>query len=824
MALAADDAVRVLRGGPPHRIRSDDSYEGDGLFKAPLAWLRENGRYLLPTGSGDAIYVMALGLRNWISVHCVIGTVMVALVSLLMLLRALAASRGWGGVGEAYAAWEGSLLEAARCAYLTENSAYTDRIWWSTLSVLWVLPMLTCGLVLGTAFWLVHEDTNGRSYSYNWGVMAMGGIGVAGVWIASTQWDNHFGALLHRDWPHFQAQGVQQGEVLRMAVVLTVSAVALAATLVYVALVAPWWPSAAKQRVALTRGLAASLTASLVIAAVAVIDTLGQTLYLTATHGQGAVSTLSPAGLAGALAWLAQRLAKKDSARVPGVRKMPLKSLAGIAGVLIFVLVGALWAMLVHMMVWGGQAPAREMLFRSTQTDILGWLLWAPLAIALATGLFPGFINMSSLQPFYSSRLTRAYLGASNGQRFLGNKLARRSAAEPMASDQVRLTDYYADKKIKTLAPLHIINVCVNKTVDPAEQLVQRDRKGQPLAVLPCGLALDAPRVLRFPDEKKWSLSTVDRPLTVGQWIGTSGAAFSTGIGRETTLGMSLLMGAANVRLGTWWPTGQGRARPLPMLPPNWAESERLHQAAGLVFRTQRYLSYELRARFHGAHRTWQYLSDGGHFENTGLYELLRPQRRVAQIFACDSGADPAYQFDDLANLIRLARIDLRIDVAVEEPPVAGPLAGLFGRPEDFKAGIRPSAAPGSPKAASAGAELAPPAVSPARPASQGPIAVLLYASPVDSETAPRALIQIVLIKPHVTAGLPADVRQYAVTHPSFPQEPTADQFFDEAQWESYRALGYQQARRIFTREVLDALDAHRREWRPPAQRPRVEP
>jgi len=59
-------------------------------------------------------------------------------------------------------------------------------------------------------------------------------------------------------------------------------------------------------------------------------------------------------------------------------------------------------------------------------------------------------------------------------------------------------------------------------------------------------------------------------------------------------------------------------------------------------------------------------------------------------------------------------------------------------------------------------------------------------------------------------------VRQYASVHPSFPQEPTADQFFDEAQWESYRALGDHQARRIFQPDVLQALEAARLAWKKP--------
>ena len=104
------------------------------------------------------------------------------------------------------------------------------------------------------------------------------------------------------------------------------------------------------------------------------------------------------------------------------------------------------------------------------------------------------------------------------------------------------------------------------------------------------------------------------------------------------------------------------------------------------------------------------------------------------------------------------------------------------------------------------------------------PVAVLLYAwieesgpkSGAQMGTAGQAAVssprvtQIVLLKPLVTGQVPDDLRQYAAARPSFPQEPTADQFFDEAQWESYRALGYHQAHRIFQPDVLQALEVAR--------------
>ena len=53
---------------------------------------------------------------------------------------------------------------------------------------------------------------------------------------------------------------------------------------------------------------------------------------------------------------------------------------------------------------------------------------------------------------------------------------------------------------------------------------------------------------------------------------------------------------------------------------------------------------------------------------------------------------------------------------------------------------------------------------------------------------------QLIIVKPRVTADAPYDVRQYSIQHTDFPNESTANQFFDDVQWESHRKLGYSQA------------------------------
>jgi len=48
----------------------------------------------------------------------------------------------------------------------------------------------------------------------------------------------------------------------------------------------------------------------------------------------------------------------------------------------------------------------------------------------------------------------------------------------------------------------------------------------------------------------------------------------------------------------------------------------------------------------------------------------------------------------------------------------------------------------------------------------------------------------LLYIKPCLIQGIPEDIRQYAKFNPNFPHQDTSDQFFDEAQFESYRHLG----------------------------------
>jgi hypothetical protein len=140
------------------------------------------------------------------------------------------------------------------------------------------------------------------------------------------------------------------------------------------------------------------------------------------------------------------------------------------------------------------------------------------------------------------------------------------------------------------------------------------------------------------------------------------------------------------------------------------------------------------------------YLSDGGHFENLGLYEMVR--RRCKYLLVSDAGADPACALEDLGNAVRKVKIDFNVDIDFPRLRVAG-------REQPLDKGEQTAWALGR----------------------------IRY--PEGSEG------RILYLKPGFFGdALPADVIAYARGCASFPHESTADQFFSESQFESYRRLG----------------------------------
>jgi hypothetical protein len=229
------------------------------------------------------------------------------------------------------------------------------------------------------------------------------------------------------------------------------------------------------------------------------------------------------------------------------------------------------------------------------------------------------------------------------------------------------------------------------------------------------------------------------------------------GITRQPVL--SVLMGMLNLRLG-FWATNQNHVSALrdsasgnPWFKPN-------QLFPGLAESFGRFFLNE--------HARFSLLTDGGHFENLGLYELVR--RRLKLIIVCDASADPKFNFSELANAIQKVRADFGaiIDINDEQlatlMPRAADSAGTTGMADSASAG------------ASRGYLIAP----------------IRYSTRVGQN--PHNLREVgtlILLRATAFRGSPADVFCYRREHPEFPDQSTADQFFDEKQFDSYRELGY---------------------------------
>ncbi|MEP7101323.1 MAG: hypothetical protein ABI781_12495, partial [Burkholderiales bacterium] len=401
-ASAADLAVQTLAVDPPGRISTGASGGTRSTSSFPLAWLRENGRYLSPTGGGDMAYAAALDLRNWVAIHYVVGTLLVALFSAVAVGRALV--------------W---YLTGIDC--LVTYTLLGIEVWLSPIFWLALVPLLIGVLPIGLAFWFTYPSRGGGPKAWNSAVVSIIAIELVLVLLYAADLD---------------AQAFV-GPVSGRRLPLLIAIVVLALSLVWYAYdlrrddkagqAAPAIPgtppkpeeAVSRQRVLSTRQLTAWLQVTGVLLLLGIIETIGQTIYLDRQGDGGLGAGLwGTSGAAAALAWVTKTVSKLASSTNEGswLKKLPMGLIGGVVGILIFALIAVAWSYVVTWIVWDGDLPA----LAGRQGDVLAVcvaLFVVAIGLAWVTGRFPGFINLSSLQSFYSARLTRAYLGASNGTR-----------------------------------------------------------------------------------------------------------------------------------------------------------------------------------------------------------------------------------------------------------------------------------------------------------------------------------------------------------------------------------------------------------------------
>ncbi|NIM50658.1 MAG: hypothetical protein GTN78_03645 [Gemmatimonadales bacterium] len=725
-----------------------------------VGFLRENGRYLAPSGFGDLLMATAIVLRNWASVSFLIALTLFTAMVGLNLLR-------WAADQPEFWPWQ---------LYATSSFLF---LWLSPYLWLPLALLVVLAVPLGAAYWLVpYPKASFLRQLAAWAqpVLVVAGGAVGFAWAPSVPFS-----------------GATRWVLLGLAV-----AAALAVIFRVLAGAAPSDAPIGGMRTRLSRWLTVSLVAVAVTLLIALIDTLGQSAFRVAVEEaqrRRFLATLSVlfGGLSGVVAF-SRKLSALFAGEGNGKRLSVPRNL--LVFLVAFALLGfglVLVSALAHGLTWLWTAPA------STEPPgapmVLLVVLVAGTVLAILMGQVWRFVNRSTMHPFYEARLRRAYLGASNP--------GRRDGSVPVVKgdpgDRILMDRYHPEERG---GPLHLVNITVNETVSGESQVQQQDRKGMGMAVGPAGISVARrhhavwaadgneggnpassnpgggpghDEVFHvFPPRLK---EVKTEPLDLSEWVAISGAAVTTGLGSRTSLGLSLLTGFFNIRLGYWWDSGvkpNDRGRVF-LRKRSW--SMRLGGLAAWALPVQSSLADEWLARFHGVARRRWYLSDGGHFENMGGYELIR--RRLPFIVVCDHEQDADYGFGGLANLVRKARIDF--DTEIEflsteqlEAVVDESLHGWIGTRDQLRRrkGRRPYSR------------------------AHAALAHVKYLSEKGTEVDRHGVL--LYIKPTLLGDEPTDLIEYHASHPAYPHESTGDQFFDEAQWESYRRLGQQMAARVF--------------------------
>jgi hypothetical protein len=352
-------------------------------------------------------------------------------------------------------------------------------------------------------------------------------------------------------------------------------------------------------------------------------------------------------------------------------------------------------------------------------------VLWTGAAYASLCGVASYFINVNSfsLHGMYKQRLIRAYLGASNAHR------------HPHPFTGFDENDNMAMCALTSHKPLHVVNIALNLV--GGSKLAWQERKAA--SFTSTRLHTGSLRIGYRPSTEyggKYKPGT--RAISLGTAMTISGAAASPNMGYNSSSLLELVMTLFNARLG-WW-LGNPLREQWRLRGPRFGVRSFIDEAFGLTNDTN----------------TWVYLSDGGHFENLGLYEMVL--RRCKVIIVSDAGADPTYVYQDLGNAVRKIRIDMGIPIEFRRPMPMSPAR----------------------------------AATPEWSGHHAAIADIRYSACDSSEDG-----ILVYIKPSLSGDEPADVQHYAAQNSEFPNQTTADQFFNESQFESYRRLGLHVVERI---------------------------
>ncbi|MCM8535071.1 MAG: patatin-like phospholipase family protein [Lentisphaeraceae bacterium] len=270
----------------------------------------------------------------------------------------------------------------------------------------------------------------------------------------------------------------------------------------------------------------------------------------------------------------------------------------------------------------------------------------------------------------------------------------------------------------ESAAPYHLVNVALNLQASRDPDL--RGRNAVPFFFSKHYTGSDYSGFC-----KTKHLEESDDELTLATAMATSAAAASPNMGPQTVKSLVFILALLNIRLCYW------------LRNPRKVKEKMKRKVPGPT-----YILREAFSHING-HTEFVNLSDGGHIENLGLYQLLK--RKCSHIVCVDGEADPNMEFNGLAIVMRYARIDMGINVKIDTSVIF--------------------------------------------PSENGNSQQSYQVAEIDYGNGEKG--KLLYIKLSVTGKEQEDIGQYRKTNFPFPHQPTSDQFFDETQFEVYRALGY---------------------------------
>jgi hypothetical protein len=249
--------------------------------------------------------------------------------------------------------------------------------------------------------------------------------------------------------------------------------------------------------------------------------------------------------------------------------------------------------------------------------------------------------------------------------------------------------------------------------------------------------------------------------ITLPAAVAISGAALSPAMGKMSPPIAASLLALLNARLGVWLPN------------PRWVQRCR-EEEEKVTWRERPRVLYLLKEIFgrYSLEDPFLYVTDGGHWENLGLVELLR--RGCTEIYCFDASGDDIDTFFTLGEAVALARTTLGVEIDIDPEPLepkkkAEEVDKKQEKPEQDQKGRGEN--PRTPR-------------SPA----DHVVGTFTYQDGTKG--------RMVFAKAAVTDQSSWDVKAYAEKDAAFPTHGTVDQLFTDEKFEAYRALGWGTASR----------------------------